>query len=281
MQQMKYLELSIDAVIKEPWNEILISDLSDIGFESFLEDESGVLKAYIGISSFDEEKLNMLLKNRKQHVSLSHQTQVLPEENWNAAWEAQFSPVLIGNQLEIIAPFHVSTIKNGYTLVIEPKMTFGTGHHQTTYLICSYLLKYPPTNKQVLDMGTGTGVLAILSEKLGAKSIDAVEIEDWSVENANENAERNNCSRIKVIQGSKEQIPDKYYDLILANINRNILEDQLSAYAKHANSGSTLLLSGFFSTDISQLKEIAEQNDYEFGSNYSKDDWSMLQFIKR
>ncbi len=281
MQQMKYLELSIDAVIKEPWNEILISDLSDIGFESFLEDESGVLKAYIGISSFDEEKLNMLLKNRKQHVSLTHQTQVLPEENWNAAWEAQFSPVLIGNQLEIIAPFHVSTIKNGYTLVIEPKMTFGTGHHQTTYLICSYLLKYPPIDKQVLDMGTGTGVLAILSEKLGAKSIDAVEIEDWSVENANENAERNNCSRIKVIHGSKEQIPDKYYDLILANINRNILEDQLSAYAKQANSGSTLLLSGFFSTDDSQLKEIAVQNDYEFGSNYSKDDWSMLQFIKR
>ncbi|MFM7300759.1 MAG: 50S ribosomal protein L11 methyltransferase, partial [Crocinitomicaceae bacterium] len=161
---MKYLELSIDVIPREPWNEIFISDLSEVGFESFQEDEEGCLKAYIQEMYYNESHVTNLFNQRKKQIDFTHKIQLLEEQNWNAEWESQFEPVLVDDKLEIIAPFHNSLLNQGLSIVIEPKMTFGTGHHQTTYLICSYLLKFPPKNLDVLDMGTGTGVLAILTE---------------------------------------------------------------------------------------------------------------------
>jgi ribosomal protein L11 methyltransferase len=278
---MKYLELSIDVIPREPWNEIFISDLSELGFESFQEDEDGCLKAYIQETNYKESDVTNLFNQRRIQIDFTHKILLLEEQNWNAEWESQFEPVLVDDKLEIIAPFHNSLLKQGLSIVIEPKMTFGTGHHQTTYLICSFLLNFPLKNLVVLDMGTGTGVLAILTELLGARMIKAVEIEEWSVENAIENVQRNNCSRIEVIEGSKEQIPTIQFDLILANINKNVLRDQFSSYSIHTKAGGSLLISGFFTTDDNELILTANENDFQFISSKEKDGWSMLQFIKR
>jgi ribosomal protein L11 methyltransferase len=277
---MKYLELSIDVIPREPWNEIFISDLSEVGFESFQEDEEGCLKAYIQEANYNESHVTNLFNQRKKQIDFTHKIQLLEEQNWNAEWESQFEPVLVDDKLEIIAPFHKSILKQGLSIVIEPKMTFGTGHHQTTYLICSYLLNFPPKNLDVLDMGTGTGVLAILTELLEARMIKAVEIEEWSVENAIENVQRNNCSRIEVLKGSKEQIPNIQFDLILANINKNVLRDQFPSYSTHMKLGGSLLISGFFTTDEEELIQLANKNDFKFHSRNEKDGWSMLQFVK-
>jgi ribosomal protein L11 methyltransferase len=278
---MKYLELSIDVNPREPWNEIFVSDLSEIGFESFQEDQDGCLKAYIPKSKFIERDLQFLFKKREKQIDFSFNILMLEEQNWNAVWESQFEPVIVEDQLEIIAPFHKPILKKGLSIVIEPKMTFGTGHHQTTYLICEHLLKFPPINLNVLDMGAGTGVLSILTEQLGARSIIAIEIEDWSVENAIENIHRNNCSRIEVLKGSKEQIPKIQFDLILANINKNVLCDHFSSYSTNTKIGGRLLISGFFSTDDTELIENAKNNGFQIVSHHTKDEWSMLQFVKQ
>ncbi|MFM7472327.1 MAG: 50S ribosomal protein L11 methyltransferase [Crocinitomicaceae bacterium] len=277
---MKYLELSIDVIPREPWNEIFISDLSEAGFESFQEDEEGCLKAYIQETNYNESHVMNLFNQRKKQIDFTHTIQLLEEQNWNAEWESQFEPVFVDDKLEIIAPFHRSLLKQGLSIVIEPKMTFGTGHHQTTYLICSHLLKSPPKNLVVLDMGTGTGVLAILTELLEARMIKAVEIEEWSVENAMENVQRNNCSRIELLKGSKEQIPAIQFDLILANINKNVLRDQFPSYSTHMKLGGSLLISGFFTTDDEELIQLANKNDFKFQTRNEKDGWSLLQFVK-
>lgn len=277
---MRYLELKIDVSQKIPWNDIFISDLSEIGFESFMEDEKGCLLAYVSENEYKETNLKTVLSMREKQVSFNHSIRLIEEENWNADWESQFEAVYVDEKLEIIAPFHQPKLNCTHTIFIEPKMTFGTGHHQTTYLICQNLLKFPPINKAVLDMGTGTGVLAILAEKLGAHFIDAVEIEDWSIENAIDNASRNECSKIKFFKGSKEQIPNKKYDLIIANINRNVLEDHLLSYFNHTMIGGSLLISGFFTTDNNQLIKLASRIGFTFKHDYFKDEWSLLEFMK-
>ncbi|MBM3161292.1 MAG: 50S ribosomal protein L11 methyltransferase [Bacteroidetes bacterium] len=278
---MKYLELSINVFPREPWNEIFVSDLSQIGFESFQDDADGTLKAYIQEPHFSDTDLKLLLEKRKKQINFNYHILLLEEKNWNKEWESQFEPVNVDDCLEIIAPFHIPQLKDAITIVIEPKMTFGTGHHQTTHLICAHLLKYPPKNECVLDMGTGTGVLAILSEILGASAVTAIEIEEWSVENALENIRRNACKRIELIKGSKEQIPNIKYDLIIANINRNVLSAQLPIYASRTKSGGKLLISGFFTTDNKYLIDIARENAFEMVSNNQRDEWSIIQFVKQ
>jgi ribosomal protein L11 methyltransferase len=278
---MNYIELELNLAPFSPWNEVFVAYLSEIDFESFQE-ENSILKAYISEVNFDNSTFEELMNQIKSHneLNFSYKMNSVPQQNWNAVWESQFEPVIIENKLRIIAPFHEKNDFSGITIIIEPKMSFGTGHHQTTHLICQTMFGLELEEKIVLDMGSGTGVLAILAEKLGAKHINAFDIEPWSVENCDENAKKNSCSRINSLFGDIDQVHGKY-DVILANINKNVLKNQLPFYANLIQVNGKLLLSGFFTTDESELKDCAIQNDFEFHASENREGWSMLQFIKR
>jgi ribosomal protein L11 methyltransferase len=205
---------------------------------------------------------------------------IIPQQNWNAAWEADFQPVQVEDYLTILAPFHDKTKENGMIVEILPKMSFGTGHHQTTWMMSKALFEMKQIPDEVLDMGTGTGVLAIIAEKLHAKHNVAVDIEDWSVENTLENAERNACSKIEGRCGDIDSIGEKNFDIILANINRNILLRHLPSYSEKLTKNGILFLSGFFNSDSEDLKQAAAKEGLSFVDQKSEENWCALKFEK-
>ena len=278
---MDYIELSINFEPRDPWADIAIALLSELPFESFIETETGIL-AYIPALSFDKEEVQKALSENfpKDEVHFSIKDRFIEQENWNAKWESDFEPVHVGEELSILAPFHDKTLAKKRIIEIMPKMSFGTGHHQTTRLMCSFLLEEDVNSKKVLDMGTGTGILAILSEQLGATSILAVDIEDWSVENTLENAERNACSKIEGRCGDIDSIGEKDFDIILANINRNILLRHLPSYSEKLTKNGILFLSGFFNTDAEDLKQAAAREGLSFVDQKSEENWCALKFEK-
>jgi ribosomal protein L11 methyltransferase len=206
------------------WNDIFVAYLAELDYESFVE-EAPQLKAYIQEANYNGSALQTLLGQLQEQGAeiQSYDLALLPQQNWNATWEAQFEPVFIGENLRIIAPFHALAPFDGIEITILPKMSFGTGHHQTTHLICQNMLSMDWNGKSVLDMGAGTGVLAILAEKRGATDIVAIDIEEWSAENCADNALRNSCTKIQSLHGGLEVIPTQEFDIILANINKNVL----------------------------------------------------------
>ena len=227
---MNYIEFQFNIEPFNPWSEILTAYLSEIDFQGFYE-EDGVLKAFISKEAFVEGDFFRVIKSIEENdLKVSYIQKIIPHQNWNASWESNFSPVEINNDLRIIAPFHDSDDKFGLTIIIQPKMSFGTGHHQTTYLMCEEILTLNLTNKKVLDMGSGTGVLAVLCEKKGSTNVTAIDIEKWSVESCVENAESNNCSHIESLYGDVDLIDGKEFDVIFANINKNILKNDMGAY---------------------------------------------------
>ncbi len=275
----KYVEYTFELSPFEPWNEVLVAYLADVDFESFQENENKVL-AYIQQDVLVEEKVNQILKEvQSQGLKLKFEKKEIEEENWNAVWESQFEPVYVDDRLLIKAPFHEVSNFQGMTVVIEPRMSFGTGHHQTTYLMCSSMMKENLQGKKVLDMGAGTGVLAILAEKLGASEITAIEIEPWSAENCAFNATNNECQKVTSIEGGAEKIEGKF-DHILANINKNILKSQLEIYANSLNDNGLLYISGFFTSDNDELIEAATAQNLRFIASNEKEGWSMLSFQK-
>jgi ribosomal protein L11 methyltransferase len=185
---MDYLELTIDFQPKDPWAEIALVQLADQGYESFVETETGIV-AYAQVTAVDvlQPLKGTFLAEVQSDVAITYETKIIPQQNWNATWEADFQPVVVEDYLTILAPFHDKTNRKGMLVEILPKMSFGTGHHQTTWMMSKALFELEKMPKKVLDMGTGTGVLAIIAEKLGAEQIVAVDIEDWSVENTIEN----------------------------------------------------------------------------------------------
>ena len=211
-----------------------------------------------------------------EDVEISYEKLEIENRNWNASWEANFDPVEIAQQLYIRAPFHEQKENFNSTIIIQPKMSFGTGHHQTTFLMCEAILRLDLVGKKVLDMGTGTGVLAILSEKKGSKDITAIDIEEWSIENCEENIVLNECAFIDTICGDVNLIDGKKFDVILANINKNILKKHLPKYFDSLCENGLLYLSGFFSTDVSELKTLANQVGFKFISTTVKDEWAIL-----
>ena len=251
---MKYVEVSFSSIPFEPWNEIIIANLSILPYESFME-EGEQVKAYIQEQYFDSLKLKDLVMklNKNKEALINFEYKNIEHKNWNQVWESQFEPVSINDQLHILAPFHPKDTYQGLIIEIEPKMSFGTGHHQTTFLMCEEISSLSLDGKNVLDMGSGTGVLAILAEKCGAKEILAIDIESWSVENCEENAKRNNCRKIISMLGDIIEIKDKSFDVIIANINKNVLLGHLPSYSKCLNTSGILLLSGFFETDAEDL----------------------------
>jgi ribosomal protein L11 methyltransferase len=279
---MKYVEVSFSIMPFEPWNEIIIANLSILPYESFME-EGEYLKAYIQEQYFDPFDLKDLVLKIKTNkgVIINYEYKNIEHQNWNHVWESHFEPVSINDQLHILAPFHPKDKYQGLIIEIEPKMSFGTGHHQTTFLMCEEITSLSLDGKKVLDMGSGTGVLAILAEKCGAKEILAIDIESWSVENCEENTKRNKCSKIISKLGDIIDINGHYFDVIIANINKNVLLAHLPSYSKCLNTNGILLLSGFFETDAEDLISAAFEENLVLHSKKIKDGWAMLYFLSQ
>lgn len=262
-----------------PWSEVLIAELSDLGFDSFVQNEDGI-SAYGAVNLQVDTIVASTSLPTSDFVEFSYETKIIEHQNWNENWEKDFQPVFVDDVLTILAPFHEVNQGEGMKVVIQPQMSFGTGHHQTTWMMSKALFDLNSIPENVLDMGTGTGVLAIVAEKLGAKNILAIDIEEWSAENAKENAQRNNCQKIDCIWGDIDKIEGKTFGLILANINKNVLKKQMEQYSKAIELNGTLLLSGFFQTDVPEMIEFCEQYSFNYHSVYKKDEWACLRFTK-
>lgn len=276
---MNTLALTIKLNPKQPWAEILVAELAELNFDAFEEFEDGI-KAYGSENKIDRRQIldETVLATGDFEYELEYES--IPVQNWNATWEADFQPVFVGEELSILAPFHEQSLAKKISIEILPKMSFGTGHHQTTWMMANALLKETKLDIPILDMGTGTGVLAILAEKLGSKSILAIDIESWSVENTIENAERNQCKHIKALHGDVDLIENMKFDLILANINKNVLKSHLNSYLSTLNSGGKIMLSGFFDSDSAEMISFSEELGLKFVEKQTKDTWAQLTFIK-
>ena len=273
-----YLKLNFNISPITPWRNVLIAKLGEIGFESFEDTDLG-FHSYIQKSVFDLGLLNQLSLFKNKDIQVSWVVSEIQPQNWNETWEKDFKPMRIGSDCIIRAHFH-EKVEAKYDLIITPKMSFGTGHHETTRMIMSFLLETDCTEKTVLDMGTGTGVLAILADKKGAKSVLAVDFDQWCVENTNENLKLNKSRNIEVLKGS--WVPKvASYDLILANINRNVLLVQISDYAAQLNAGGHLIMSGFYNKDLKSIQECCASVHLKFICNLEENNWVAASFSKQ
>ncbi|WP_166964715.1 50S ribosomal protein L11 methyltransferase [Yeosuana marina] len=261
----------------QPGVEILIAELGYAGFESFVETERGVT-AYIQKDEWNDDILNDIQILESDEFEITYTFEDIEQTNWNAEWEKNFNPIVVDDICAVRAPFHTK-FDTQYDIIIEPKMSFGTGHHETTHMMIQHILKNDFTNKSVLDMGCGTGVLAILAELKGAKPIDAVDYDNWCYLNSLENVERNNCKHITVIEGDASVLTGKKYDIIIANINRNILLQDLKTYASCLNKSGTLFLSGFYNDDIPMIQEECEKHLLKFEEKLERNLWVSLKFL--
>jgi len=260
-----------------PARDILVAELGLLQFESFAETEHGVI-AYIPKSDWNPNILHDVPVLNSGEFTIVYNKEIIEPINWNKEWESNFEPIEIDNTVSIRAPFHEEG-KLKYNILIEPKMSFGTGHHETTHLMVKHLLKIDLEDKKVLDMGCGTAVLAILAEMRGATLLDAIDIDPWCYENSVENTARNNSQNIKVYEGDVALLKDKKYDVIIANINRNILLQDMKQYAASLSENGVLLLSGFYSEDIPLIEE--EANKYKLTKDLvlERNNWIGVRFI--
>lgn len=277
---MDTIELTVNLNPKDPWSDILIAELSDKGFDSFVNTTSGLV-AYCEASVNLDEIVESTILNGEMDVKIDFSQKVIPYQNWNAKWEEDFHPVFVEEYATIIAPFHENVDTKGMVVTIQPQMSFGTGHHQTTWMMTKALFELDSMPENVLDMGTGTGVLAVVAENLGAKKVLAIDIEDWSAINAQENADRNNCKTITCLCGDIDKVEGEQFGLIIANINKNILKSHMKTYADSLEQGGTLLLSGFFSSDVDEMVEFTSDYDLEKTKVFSKDEWACIQLNKK
>ncbi len=278
---MKYIEVKfICTPNNEIVNSVLSATIADIGFESFVEDELGTT-AYIQSNMFDREKLDTTLNELPIEAEILYTFKSIEDKNWNEEWEKNyFQPLIIDNKCIIQSTFHNVPATYDYNIYIDPKMAFGTGHHQTTELMIREILKDDFTGKSLLDMGTGTAILAILASMRGANPITAIDIDQWAYDNAVENLRLNNVNNVSVEIGGADLLGNETYDVILANINRNILLNDIHTYASVLNNGGTLYMSGFYEEDIPAIKEECSKNELKFSHNTEKDKWVAVKFIK-
>lgn len=262
----------------QPATEILIAELGYAGFESFVENGNGVT-AYIQKEECTEHILDdiFVLKNDEFEITYTHEE--IEQANWNAEWEKNFNQIQVDDLVSIRAPFHENPSLK-YDIVIEPKMSFGTGHHETTHMMVQHLLKLDLSDKKVLDMGCGTGILAIFAGMKGAKPIDAIDIDNWCYLNTLENIERNNCLNISVFEGDASLLINKKYDVVIANINRNILLHDMQTYTNCLNDSGTLLLSGFYQDDIPVIDAEVSKFGLKLDTIIERNNWVSLKYIK-
>jgi ribosomal protein L11 methyltransferase len=261
----------------QPAVEILIAELGFAGFESFVETEDGVT-AYIQKEEWHEGILGDIQIVNSEEFKISYTFEEIEQTNWNEEWEKNFNPIEVDGMVTVRAPFHEKT-DTEFDIVIEPKMSFGTGHHETTHMMIQHILKNDFKDKSVLDMGCGTGVLAILAEMKGAKPIDAVDYDNWCYLNSLENVERNNCEHITVIEGDASVLKNKKYDIIIANINRNILLQDMAIYTSCLNKNGVLFLSGFYNDDIPIIRQACENQMLKFEEKLERNQWVALKFL--
>jgi len=271
---MNYFEINI--TLSEPAvpdsRDIIAAHLSELEFESFEDTETG-LKAFIQEHLYNESIVKEALDEISEMIPFTREVIFIPEQNWNETWEKNYEPVMIAGKCFIRAPFHAPNPEAKYELIIEPKMSFGTAHHETTSMMIELILEKNWQGKKVLDMGSGTGVLAILTSKMGAPEIMAIDNDEWAFLNAVENVERNNTSNIKVLQGDDALIENQKFDVIIANINRNILLAQIQNYSRALNPGGQVFLSGFYEEDVPVLLKETEKYQLNLKQKITKNSW--------
>jgi len=273
-----YISYTFKVSPKEPATEILIAELGEVGFESFVENEDGV-EAFIQQTEWNEHILEDIYVLNSNEFQISYEKKVIEQTNWNIEWEKNFNPIQVDGLVSIRAPFHENPNLK-YDIVIEPKMSFGTGHHETTHMMVQHLLELDVTGKKVLDMGCGTGILAIFAEMKGAQPIDAIDIDNWCYQNSLENVERNNCKHIAVYEGDASLLKNKKYDVIIANINRNILLNDMSVYTNCMNEKGVILLSGFYKEDIPIIDAEVSKYGLKLENQIERNNWVALKYVK-
>ena len=272
-----YLEFNFKIQPLQPWNEILMAELIEIGFDSFTEEYDGIL-GYIQKELFKEEELKEVQLLQNPDINISYTFKEMPNINWNEEWEKNFSPINIEDQVSIRAEFHENQ-NLPHEIIIQPKMSFGTGHHATTYLMIQQMLDMDFESKTVLDMGCGTSVLAIFAKQQGAGKTVAIDIDEWSVENSIENAARNNVE-LEISQGTADNLGSENFDIILANINRNILISDIPTYVSILNNGGQLLLSGLCFFDVDDILEVCTVEKLTLTKKIQREEWVSLLLEK-
>lgn len=276
---MLYKEVEFTVLPVDPAVEILIAELGELPFDSFEETEKGCL-AYIPAKDFNEVELKETLTLLSDEFTVSYIVKESEDINWNEEWEKNYDAVEIAGNVRIYAPFHEPNPACKFNIIIEPKMSFGTAHHPTTAQMIMQLLKEDVVGKSVMDMGSGTAVLAVLAKQMGAAKTDAIDNDEWAFNNALENVKMNSCDNIGVFLGDATWLTDEKYEVFIANINRNILLNDIHVYAKHMTKGATLLLSGFYESDIDTISEECAKNDLTFNNYIVEKDWVSVKYIK-
>jgi len=262
------------------FSEILMAELAEARFDTFLEVDNG-FEAYVEGENFDESLVSEIRKKYQDVASLEFSFSRIEKRNWNEEWENSFSPIVVDGKCLIRAAFHQSEKRYPFEIIITPKMSFGTGHHQTTWLMVKSMLTIDHENKRVMDAGCGTAILSILASKLGAREVQAFDIDEWSVENGNENIEVNQARNIRIQQGRISEVQlQGSFDIVLANINKNVLLEEMGSYAARLNKGGILLLSGFFSFDIPDLLKEGGLHSLSETRRDERESWAALQLQK-
>ncbi|MCZ4245776.1 50S ribosomal protein L11 methyltransferase [Pedobacter punctiformis] len=267
--------------IEEYQQDLLIADLADLGFDTFEDSDKG-FTAFVIKDNFEESALKDILSVHAEYFTAAYTLENVADENWNAEWEKNFSPLIIDDICYVRATFHAPQPSYPYEIIIDPKMAFGTGHHQTTTMMMQYILATDIKNRVILDMGCGTGILAILAAKLGAKRLVAIDYDEICYESTVENAALNHIENLTALCGSKEAIPDDHFDLIFANINRNILLDQIQRYAEVLKVEGKIFFSGFYlEPDLQMIKDECAKFNIQYLDHMQNGDWVAAQFEKK
>jgi ribosomal protein L11 methyltransferase len=293
--RMDYIGVRFIFKTGEVENDILIALLGELEYESFEEFDDGLL-AYIQKPLFNEDSLKTMVRDVMHCVSTTHRStdkmhrvstmdieytfETIKDQNWNEVWESNYPAVTIGGDCYVRAPFHESNTEVEYEIIIEPQMSFGTAHHETTSMILEYILKHDFENESVLDMGSGTGVLAILAAMKGAKILEAIDVDEWAYRNCIENVKRNGFPEIKVIQGNADDLKNKKFSVIFANINRNILLEDMKSYVEAMEDKARIYFSGFYEEDLILIKQKAKELGLQFIDNKMKNRWIAAYFEK-
>ena len=275
---MDYILINVHC--DEPFREILIAEMGQLEFDSFVETEVG-FEAYIPEDIFNHPAVQVLFNNYRQQTRIWYELKKIPKQNWNQEWETNYEPIQVGDQIFVRATFHDPQPDFPYEIVINPKMSFGTGHHETTSQVLALQLEVDHKGKKLLDVGTGTGILAIMAAKLGASQVDATDIDEWCIENSLENFQLNDVSPGFVKKGIiKELDIEGSYDIVIANINTNILLDEMSYYAALIEDNGYLLLSGFYDFDLEKVNEKARSLNLQLQKSVEKNKWTAAIFQK-
>lgn len=276
---MEYIELNVEVEPREAGSEILVAELAEIGFESFVETEKGIL-AYIPVDEFDAPKIDELDIVNDPQFKLHYTFRKIEDQNWNAVWESNYDPAVIGNRCVVRAPFHEARPDLDYEIVIEPRMSFGTAHHETTSLMMELMFDLPLDGLRLLDMGCGTGVLAILAKMKNSGATVAIDNDEWAYRNTLDNVQKNNVGDISVYHGDATLLSGHEYDIVLANINRNILLNDMNEYIRTLSSNGQLLMSGFYERDLAVIRQKAESLGMKYQRHLVKNDWVAAVFSK-